>query len=91
MPKSAFAQALATQVVVVGGSHQELLVDTVLDQLEPADRRDAIKALLDPTVQHTTLARALAALGHKMSENAVPRWRKNPERRVARKANGDRK
>lgn len=91
MAQSAFSKAVATQVVVVGGSHQELKVDTALDKLDPASRRSALKTLLDPTVQHSTVARAFAALEVELTDNAVAKWRKTPTKRVPRKANGDRK
>ncbi len=91
MAQSAFSKALASEVIVVGGQHQVLKVDTALDALDAASRRDALKALLDPTQQHSVVARTFCALGQELTDNAVAKWRKTPERRVARKANGDRK
>lgn len=51
------------------------VVDTILKQLDDADRKDLLDALNDRTIQAVVIAKVLQRRGHKINHQSVTRWR----------------
>lgn len=52
-----------------------LKLQTILERLTPADRKDLEAALADPTISVRAICRVLKARGFPITENPVRAWR----------------
>ena len=54
---------------------KELLVDTILDNLDEDTRVQVVKVLHDPNVSARAVGRALTRIDHEVSVDSVRKWR----------------